>query len=81
MKIYSHIYSLRKLQNNQETIMISYAKYKTKLFILECSTRFSVLPELVQTSFSMKKKVLDNSNFSRNFFPLNIQDRTSLISR
>ena len=28
---------LRKLQNNQERTMISYAKYKTKIFVLECS--------------------------------------------
>ena len=35
------IYSLRKLQNNQETTMLLYAKYKTKVFILECSTGVS----------------------------------------
>ena len=29
MKIYYYIYSLRIFQKNQETTMISYAKYKT----------------------------------------------------
>ena len=41
MKIYFYIYSLRKLQNNQETTLLSYAKFKTELFVLEYSTGFS----------------------------------------
>ena len=43
MKIYSYIYSLRGLQNNEERTMISYAEYKTKPSILEYSTSFSTL--------------------------------------
>ena len=51
-----YIYSLRKLGNNQETTMISYAKYKTKLCIVECSTSVSVLPEFVQSFFWHEKE-------------------------
>ena len=39
MKIYSYIYCLRKLRNNQERTMISYAIF----FILEISRGFLVI--------------------------------------
>ena len=56
MKIYSYIYTLRTLQNNQETTMTSNAKYKTKLFILECSTSVPDLSELAQSFFWHEKE-------------------------
>ena len=61
MKIYSYIYSLRKLRNNQERAMISYA-----IFIysenfhkpLNDSTKFQ---NLLKASIGMKNKILGNS--------------------
>ena len=57
----------RKLQNNQERTMISYAKYKPKTFysgifhkILNSSGWFQ---NLLKASFDMKKKVTENSGF------------------
>ena len=46
--------------------MISYAKYKTKLIILECSTGFSfffLFLEFAQSFHWHEKKVLQNSGF------------------
>ena len=47
--------------------MISYAKYKTKVFILECSTNFSVPLDDSSTrsdlQLGIKKNVTENSSF------------------
>ena len=59
MKTYYYIYSLRKLQNNQERTMISYAKYKTELYIPEypyVSKLFWVIPEPTQSFFWHEKE-------------------------
>ena len=61
MKIYSYIYSLRKLQNNQERAMISYAIliYSENFHKpLNDSTNFQ---NLLKASIGMKNKILGNS--------------------
>ena len=50
--------ALRKFQNNQVTIMISYAKYKSKASVLESSTGFSMMIlEPAQASIWREKEI------------------------
>ena len=60
MKIHSYIYSLRKLWNNQEITMISYAIFKyfgNFHKLLNDSTYFQ---NLLKGSIGMEKKILGN---------------------
>ena len=69
MKMYFYIYSLRKLRNNQERTMISYAIFinqymgSGKFYILlDDSTNFQ---NILKTSIDMEKKILGNSGHFR----------------
>ena len=69
MKIYSYIYSLRKLRNSQERTMISYSIFinqymgSGKFYILlEDSTNFQ---NLLKASIGMEKEILENSRLFR----------------
>ena len=69
MKINSYIYSLRKLRNNQERTMISYAIFKNQYMgsgkfniLLDDSANFQ---NLLKASIGMENKILGNSGLFR----------------